>query len=149
MRNFQGIFFCRDTNIQGDFQICISVSLKLNWICHNNVIATQLKPVNAMLYKVKDFANANILKSIMHYLNHILTKLASYGGKTLAQSTVELSILKSEILTHLLCFITGPQTMAGGRGGGQREPATPPFFEAKLQNFFFYIKSENTKLFYL
>ena len=61
-----------------------------------------------MLYKVKDFANANILKSIMHYLNHTLTKRASYGGKTLAQSTVELSILKSAILTHLLCFIAGP-----------------------------------------
>ena len=52
---------------------------------------------------------------IMHHLNHISTILVSYEDKTLTQLTVstlsrkrhlELSILKSVILTPLLCFIT-------------------------------------------
>ena len=51
----------------------------------------------------------------MHYLNHTLTMLASYGDKTSVQLTVatfsrkrhlELSILKNVMLTSLLCFIT-------------------------------------------
>ena len=50
---------------------------------------------------------------IMHYLNNTLTMLASYGDKILAQLTLptfsrkrhlELSILKSIMLTPLLCF---------------------------------------------
>ena len=51
---------------------------------------------------------------IMHYLNHTLTMLESYGDKILAQLTVsafsrrrhlELSILKSVMLTPVLSFI--------------------------------------------
>ena len=51
----------------------------------------------------------------MHYLNHTLTMPASYGEKTSVQLAVsifskkrylELSILKSVMLTPLLCFIT-------------------------------------------
>ena len=30
MRNFQGVVFYMKTNIKGDFQICISVPLKVN-----------------------------------------------------------------------------------------------------------------------
>ena len=53
-------------------------------------------------------------QSIIHYCNHTLTMLVSYGDKTLAQLTVstfsrkmnlESSILESVMLTHL-CFIT-------------------------------------------
>ena len=58
---------------------------KLNWKSHVSAIAKKLNRGNAVLYKVRDFANANIL---MHYLNHTLTMLASYGEKTLAQLTV-------------------------------------------------------------
>ena len=39
-----------------------------------------------MLFKVRDFANANILINaihIMHYLNSTLTMLASFGDKIL------------------------------------------------------------------
>ena len=52
---------------------------------------------------------------IMHYLNHTLTMPASHEDKTSVQLTVstfsrkrhlELSILKSIMLTPLLCFIT-------------------------------------------
>ena len=51
----------------------------------------------------------------MHYLNHTLPMLASFGDKILAQLTVstfskkghlELSISKSVMLNPLLCFIT-------------------------------------------
>ena len=51
----------------------------------------------------------------MHYSNYTLAMLASYGVKTLAQLTVstfsrkrhlEISILKSVMLTPPLCFIT-------------------------------------------
>ena len=66
--------------------------------------AKYLNQVNSMLYKVRDFVNANI-QYIMHYLN----------CKTSAQLTVstfsrkrhlELSILQSVMLTPLFCFIT-------------------------------------------
>ena len=67
-----------------------------------------------MLYKVTDIVSANIqsesVQAIMHYLNHTLIRLPSYGDKTIAQLTIstslELSILKSIILTSLLCFIS-------------------------------------------
>ena len=44
---------------------------KLNWKSQVNTTAKKLNQSNAMLYKVRDFVNANILKSI-HYLNHAL-----------------------------------------------------------------------------
>ena len=57
----------------------VKIDSKLNWKSLVNTIATKLNEANAMLYKVRDFVNANIL--IMHYLNHTLTMLASYGDK--------------------------------------------------------------------
>ena len=93
----------------------VQIDNKLNGKSHDNAISTELNRVNSMLYKVRDFVNANILKSIYYALfeSHI-TMLASFGIKTLAQLTVsafsrkrnlKLLILKSAMISHLLYFI--------------------------------------------
>ena len=46
----------------------VKTDSKLNWKSHVNAIATKLNIANAMLYKVRDFVNANILKSIYYAL---------------------------------------------------------------------------------
>ena len=46
----------------------VKIDSKLNWNSHVNAIAAILNRENAMLYKVKDFVNANILKSIYYAL---------------------------------------------------------------------------------
>ena len=71
---------------------------------------------NAMLYKVRDFMNANILKSIYYVLfeSHINYACIIWGQNIstinplyiLQKRHLELSILKSVMLTPLLCFIT-------------------------------------------
>ena len=43
----------------------VKIDSKLNWKSHVNATATKLNRANAMLYKVRDFVNANILKSTM------------------------------------------------------------------------------------
>ena len=95
----------------------VKIDSKLNWKSHVNAVATKLNQANAMLYKVRDFVNMQIFLNqyIMHYLNHTLTILASYGDKTSAQLTfstfsrkrhIKLSISKRVMLTPLLYFIT-------------------------------------------
>ena len=42
----------------------IRIDNKLNWKAHINDIALKLIRANAMLYKVRDFADAGILNSI-------------------------------------------------------------------------------------
>ena len=44
----------------------IKIDENLFWIDHINDIAIKLKRVNAMLFKVRDFVNAKILKSIYY-----------------------------------------------------------------------------------
>ena len=44
----------------------IRIDKKLNWKAHINDIALKLIRANAMLYKVRDFVDAGILKSIYH-----------------------------------------------------------------------------------
>ena len=46
----------------------VKIDSKLNWKSHVNTLATKLNLANAMLYKVSDFADANILKSTYHAL---------------------------------------------------------------------------------
>ena len=46
----------------------IRIDNKLNWKVHINDIALKLIRANAMLYKVRDFVDAGILKSIYHAL---------------------------------------------------------------------------------
>ena len=46
----------------------IRIDNKLNWKAHINDIALKLIRANAMLYKVRDFVDAGILKSIYHAL---------------------------------------------------------------------------------
>ena len=41
----------------------VKIDSKLNWKSHVNATATKLNQANAMLYRVRDFVNANILKS--------------------------------------------------------------------------------------
>ena len=46
----------------------VKIDGKLNWNSHVNATATKLNQENDMLYKVRDFVNANILKSIYYAL---------------------------------------------------------------------------------
>ena len=46
----------------------VKIVNKLNWKSHVNVTPTKSNRANAMLYKVRDFLNANILKSIYYAL---------------------------------------------------------------------------------
>ena len=46
----------------------IMIDSKLNWKVHMNNIALKLIRANAMRYKVRDFVDAGILKSIYHAL---------------------------------------------------------------------------------
>ena len=46
----------------------LKIDSKLNRESHVNVIATKVNQANSMLYKVKDFVNANILRSIYYAL---------------------------------------------------------------------------------
>ena len=46
----------------------VKIDSKVNWKSHVNATATKLNRGNAMLYKVRDFVNANILKSIYYAL---------------------------------------------------------------------------------
>ena len=69
----------------------VKTDIKLNWEIHFNAIAIKLNRANVMLFKVRDFVNANILINaihIIHYLNSTLTMLAPFGDKILTQLTV-------------------------------------------------------------
>ena len=46
----------------------VKIDSKLNWKSHANATDTKLKQANVMLCKVRDFVNANILKSIYYAL---------------------------------------------------------------------------------
>ena len=48
--------------------IGVKIDSKLNWKSHVNATDTNLNQANAMLYKVRDFVNSNILKSIYYPL---------------------------------------------------------------------------------
>ena len=95
----------------------VKTDSKLNWKSHVNAIATKLNIGNAMLYKVRDFVNANILKSIYYalfeshinyvYINYVCFIWAQLPVYTFSKKMhLELSILESVMLTPLLCFIS-------------------------------------------
>ena len=48
--------------------IGVKIDSKLNWKSHVHAIATKLNWANAMLLKVRDFVNGNILKTIYYAL---------------------------------------------------------------------------------
>ena len=89
----------------------IKVDSKLNSNSHVNAIATKLNRAN-----VRDFVNANILKSIYYALFESHTNYACiiWGQNIstinrlyiLQKRHLELSISKSVMFTPLLCFIT-------------------------------------------
>ena len=94
----------------------VKIDSKLNWRSHVNAMATKLNRANSMLYKVRDFVNANILKSICYalfesYINYVCIICGQYLSTInrlyiLQKRHLESPILKSVMLTPLLCFIT-------------------------------------------
>ena len=44
----------------------VTIGSKLNWKNHINAIPTKLNQTSTMFYKVRDFVNANILRSIYY-----------------------------------------------------------------------------------
>ena len=83
----------------------VKTDSKLNWKILFNAIATKLNRANVMLFKVRDFVNANILIHaihIMHYLNSTLTMIASFGDKILAQLTVSTFSKKRHLKLSIL-----------------------------------------------
>ena len=61
----------------------VKTDSKLNWKSHVNATATKLNRENAMLYKVRDVVNANILKSKYYALfeSHIKYSCIIRGQK--------------------------------------------------------------------
>ena len=94
----------------------IKIDSKLNWKSHVDTTAAKLNRTNTMFYKVRDFVNANVLKWIYHALfeSHISYACIIWGQNistinrlyVLQERHLELSVLKSVMLTHLLRFIT-------------------------------------------
>ena len=83
----------------------VKTDSKLNRKIHFDAIATKLNRANVMLFKVRDFVNANILIHaihIMHYLNSTLTMIASFGDKILAQLTVSTFSKKRHLKLSIL-----------------------------------------------
>ena len=95
--------------------LAIRIDSKLNWKSHDNAIAAKLNQTNSKLHKVKDFVKANILKPTFFALFESHIKYAYIiRGQNRAKLTVstffrirhlELSVSKSIMLTHFLCFI--------------------------------------------
>ena len=93
----------------------VKIDSKLNWNSHVNAIATKLNQANAMLYKVRDFVNANILKSIYYALfeSHINYTCIIWGQNIstinclyiLQRKALRIINFMSIMLTPLLCFI--------------------------------------------
>ena len=59
----------------------VKIDSNLNWKSHVNAIATKLNGGNVILYKVRDFVNANILKSICYALfeSHVIYACTIWG----------------------------------------------------------------------
>ena len=52
--------------IDSEKYVRVTTDSKLNWKKHVNAIPTKLNQTNTMFYKVRDFVNANILRSIYY-----------------------------------------------------------------------------------
>ena len=120
----------------------IRIDKKLNWKAHINNIALKLIRANAMLYKVRDFVHAEILKSIYYALFELhIHNACIIWGQNLCTIN-RLSILQKKSLT-LIHF-------------KERNAHTAPlFFESKIaklpdtiktENFLFISKYVNSKL---
>ena len=66
----------------------IRIGSKLNWKVHIDNIALNLIRANAMLYKVRDYVNAGILKAIYHTLFESRIMHVLYGETMHTQSIV-------------------------------------------------------------
>ena len=76
----------------------VKIDGKLNWKSHVNATATKLNRANAMLYKVRDFVTANILKSIYYALFESHTNYACIIWKQNISSINRLYILQKKAL---------------------------------------------------
>ena len=52
--------------IDSEKYVRVTTDSKLNWKKHVNAIPAKLNQTNTMFYKVRDFVNANILRSIYY-----------------------------------------------------------------------------------
>ena len=100
----------------------IRIDNKLNWKAHINDIAFKLIRANAMLYKVRDFADAGILKSIYYALFelHIHYPCIIWGQNVYTNSW--LFILQKKALRLILFKKRNAHT-------------APLFFKSKIVNF--------------
>ena len=75
----------------------VKIDSKLNWKSHVNAIATKVNRANAMLYKIKDFVNAYILKSIYYALFESHINYACIWGQ-IVNTVSRLYILQKKAL---------------------------------------------------
>ena len=119
------------------------LELKLNWKdIHVNAIATKLNRANAMLYKVRDFVNADILKSIYYALFESLINYACIIWGQNISTINRLYILQKKAL-RIINF-------------KERNAHSSPLFhyskilkvadKVKIENCFFINKYTNNKL---
>ena len=79
----------------------IKIDSKLNWKSYVNATATKLNQANAMLYKVRYFVNANILKSIYYELFELHINYACLHSRVFHHSKI---IRISTIFTNWFTF---------------------------------------------
>ena len=120
----------------------IRIDNKLNWKAHINNIALKLIRANAMLYKVRDFVDAGILKSIYHALfeSHIHYACIIWGQNMCTINRLFILQKKALRLIHFK----------------ERNAHTAPLFfkskmvklpeKIKIENFLFISKYVNNKL---
>ena len=108
----------------------IWIDNKLNWKAHIYDIALKLIRANAMLYKVRDFVDAGILKSIYHALfeSHIHYACIIWGQNVCRIN--QLFILQKKAL-RLIHFKK------------RNAHSAPPFFKSKIVKYPDKIKIEN------
>ena len=99
----------------------IRIDNKLNWKTHINDIALKLIRANAMLYKVRDFVDAGILKSIYYALfaSHIYYACIIWGQNVCTIN--RLFILQKKAL-RLIHFKE------------RNAHSAPLFFKSKIEN---------------
>ena len=120
----------------------VKIDSKLNWNIHVSAITTKVNRANAMLYKVRDFVNANILKSIYYELfeSHIDYACIIWGQNI---STINrLYILQKKALR----FISFKERNAHSSPLFHYSKIIKVADKAKIENCLFINKYTNNKL---
>ena len=111
----------------------VRIDKKLNWKAHINDIALKIIRANAMLYKVRNFVGAGILKSIYHSLfeSHIHYACTIWGQSV--HTINQLFILQTKAL-RLIHFKE------------RNAYSAPLFFKSKIVKVLDKIKTENCQV---